>query len=102
MYVLMQSLFHGFETQMPTDLSTAPGDNRTVTFRRFILMKAQLPLFEALGSFWIAVILYSAAPRAFYTRRTSGAAGSMSDRFTGPMPQMAIIAGSEWPRMTPS
>jgi hypothetical protein len=36
------------------------------------------------------------------TRRTPGCDGSMSTKFTGPTPQMAMTAGSPWPRTTPS
>jgi hypothetical protein len=36
------------------------------------------------------------------TRRTLGCDGSFSAKFTGPTPQMAMMAGSLWPRTTPS
>ena len=36
------------------------------------------------------------------TRRMLGCDGSLSAKFTGPMPQMAMMAGSGWPRTTPS
>jgi hypothetical protein len=76
----VQSLFPDFERELPTDLSTGPGDNKIVT------LTGDLPK----------------SVRRNQTRRTTGLEGSLSAKFTGPMPQMAMIAGSGWPRMTPS
>jgi hypothetical protein len=42
------------------------------------------------------------APPITQRRRTPGCEGSLSAKFTGPMPQMAMMAGSGCPRTTPS
>ena len=42
------------------------------------------------------------APPCDQTSRHGGCDGSLSLKFTGPMPQMAMTAGSLWPRITPS
>jgi hypothetical protein len=37
-----------------------------------------------------------------YTVRQAGFEGSVSAKLTGPIPQIAMTAGSFWPRITPS